>query len=126
VVGLLVVVGYWRTSDVHRGMTTEAAAVMAFLLGALAQSDMVVELDDVLFLFRKARPGFMVGVIGIWDECVEPVISACELENDEDGIIFAGDRLDGKIAGILMELAEGALHEHRNGPGGGCSKDGGA
>jgi uncharacterized membrane protein (DUF4010 family) len=42
VVGVLVVVGYWRTSDVHRGMTTEAAAVMAFLLGALAQSDMVV------------------------------------------------------------------------------------
>lgn len=42
VVGLIVVAGYWRTSEVHRGTTTEVAAVLAYLLGALARTDMAV------------------------------------------------------------------------------------
>jgi uncharacterized membrane protein (DUF4010 family) len=42
VVGVLVVVGYWRTSEIDRGMTTEMAAVMAFLLGSLTHDHRAV------------------------------------------------------------------------------------
>jgi hypothetical protein len=42
VVGAMVVAGYWRTSSVHRGTTTEIAAVVAYLLGAYCQRDVVV------------------------------------------------------------------------------------
>jgi hypothetical protein len=40
--------------------------------------------------------------------------------------VLAGDWLDGKVAGAFMELAEGALDEHGDSPGGGCAEDGGA
>ncbi|MEX0848275.1 MAG: DUF4010 domain-containing protein [Ilumatobacteraceae bacterium] len=59
VVGLLVVAAYWRTSDVHRGMTTEATAVLAFLLGAVTREDMAaaagVAVAVALLLEQKER-----------------------------------------------------------------------
>ena len=90
------------------------------------QADMVVEPDDFLFLLRETRTGFMIGIVAEGDERVESVVPAGELEHDEDSVVLAGDRLDGEVAGAFMELAEGTLDEHRDGPGGGCAKDGGA
>ena len=67
----------------------------------------------------------MVGVISEWHERVEPVITTGKLEDDEDRIILARDRLDGEIARAFVELAKGALDKHRHRPSGGGTEDGG-
>ena len=41
-VGALVVAGYWRTSTIHRGTTSELAAVVTYLLGAFAQREVAL------------------------------------------------------------------------------------
>ena len=75
---------------------------------------------------REARAGLLIGVVGVGDERVQPVVAAGELEHDEDGVVLAGDRLDGEVLAAFVELAEGALDKHRHGPGGGGTEDGGA
>ena len=90
------------------------------------QADVVAELDDVLFLLREARPRLVIGVVGVGDQGVEPVVAAGELEHDEDGVVLAGDAPGWRGPWRVVELAEGALDEHRHGPGGGGAENGGA
>ena len=59
VLGIIVAVSYWRTSEVHRGTTTEVSAMIAFLLGAYCQRDVAVAagiaVAVALLLEQKSR-----------------------------------------------------------------------
>ena len=121
----------WERFGIRIADALDDAEVAFFEQGAeeghrAVQADVVAEFDDVLFLFPDARAGLVIGVVGIGDERVQSVVSTGELEDDEDGVVLAGDRLDRQVAGAFVELAEGALDEHGDGPGGGCAEDGGA
>jgi uncharacterized membrane protein (DUF4010 family) len=63
-VGLLVTASYWRTSEEHRGTTSEMTVVIAYLLGAYCQRDLAIAAGAgvavALLLEQKSRVAHVV------------------------------------------------------------------
>ena len=52
---------------------------------AWMQTDMIVKPQHFIFFQAQGRTVLVVGVIGIWNDCVQPVVPARQLDDDQDG-----------------------------------------
>jgi len=71
------------------------AIIVEFLEGGEVgvQADVAVDLEDILGIVAESGAGAVVMVIGVGNDGVEAIIAAGELDDDEDGGVFAGGTL---------------------------------
>ncbi|MEX0586119.1 MAG: hypothetical protein WD176_05720 [Pirellulales bacterium] len=76
---------------------------------------MLIEHDDLSFFKSKRRPRFLVQVIGIRNDSVEPVVSAGQLDDDEDlfGVLFFAILRIGCAGSRSKKRRHGAAKSHQ-------------
>ena len=83
----------------------------------VVESDPIAKTDQILFLFRKLRPGLVILIVAEWDQRVEPVIPARQLEHDQNRAVLPGGELGGPVARLVAEFRECPVDESRQRPG---------
>ena len=66
------------------------------------ESDISVHRQNLLRGKTEGGPRFVVEIIGVRDDGVEAIVAAGHLQDDEDGVVLAGNNLGGGIGGLSL------------------------